>query len=116
MKNQTPILLFVVSEKAPNGNFYTSSLRSAMHLSTELESRPKSSRSRLDFDTTRPRLGARSQEETETRRKTFEITGSQKVVNILILKMYDILTNFYIRENVASHSSCLIQTQKKLLL
>ena len=32
----------------------------------KLESRPKSSRPRRDFDTTRPRLGAKSRDETET--------------------------------------------------
>ena len=46
MKNKSPITLFVASEKVPNGNSYISSLRSAMRLSAELESRPKSSRPR----------------------------------------------------------------------
>ena len=39
--------------------------------------------------------------------ETFEIRGSQKVINIL---------NFFIRQNVASHNSCLVETQKKQLL
>ena len=50
MKNKSPMSLFVASEEAPNGNSYTSSLRSAMHLSAELESRPKSSRPRRDLE------------------------------------------------------------------
>ena len=66
MKNKLPISLFVASEKELKGNFYTSSLRSSMHLLAELESRPKSLRPGRDFDTTRPRLGAKCRDETET--------------------------------------------------
>ena len=88
MKHKSLISLFVASEKALNGNSYTSSLRSTMHLSAEQESRPKSSRPRLDFDTTRPRLGAKSRDETETRHETFEIRGSQKVVNNLTVNIW----------------------------
>ena len=87
MKNKSPISLFVASEKALNGNSYSSLLRGSMYLSAELESGPKSSRSRRDFDTTTPRLGAKSRDETETRHETIEIRGSRKIVNILIVNI-----------------------------
>ena len=67
---------------------------------TELESRPKSSRSRprRDFDTTRPRRDRDLEQkvetrprlervETETRHETFKIRGSQKIVNILTVNI-----------------------------
>ena len=63
---------------------------------------------------TRPRLG---RAETETRHETFGIRGSQKIVNIFTVNtVYNIPTNFFIRQNVASHSNRLMETQKKLLL
>ena len=68
----------------------------SLYYSPELESRPKSSRPRRDFDTTRPRLEAKSQDETETsasrdRDETFEVRGSQKVVNTLTVNTWHFL-------------------------
>ena len=63
---------------------------------------------------TRPR---RARAETETRHETFGIWGSQKIVNILTVNtVYNIPTNFFSRQNVASQSNCFTKIQKKLLL
>ena len=86
----------------------------------ELESRPKFSGPRRDYDTTRPRRDRDLEqkvetrprlERAETRHETFGIKGSQKVVNILP-QIYNTPTNFLIRQNVASHTNCLMETQK----
>ena len=75
IKNNSPISLFGALEKALNGNTYTSMLRSAKHLSVELESRPKSSRPRRDFEIKRQRLGAKCRDETKIERADTQVQG-----------------------------------------
>ena len=92
----------MASEKALKKRQLLRKLVTQRHaLSAELESRPKFSRSRRDFDTTRLRLGAKSQDETGTKR------GFSKVVNFFYRKCMTFRRNFLSGRDVKSHDSCL---------